>query len=228
MRKLGGATIGGVEPASTATGAVPPVQPTEFELLCALISGSTGHRPADVVGRELLGRFGSLTSILREPPSSLTSVRGVGRRLATRLRATGEIARRFLGAETTRPVVYLSGPEDVADLLLREMSSLDREHFRAILLNTKNRILGVRTIAIGSLNASVVHAREVFKAAVSESAQAVVLVHNHPSGIPEPSEEDIVVTERLAEAGRILGIEVLDHIILGHQGFVSLRELGHV
>ncbi|MBD3367842.1 MAG: DNA repair protein RadC [Candidatus Eisenbacteria bacterium] len=228
MRKMGGVSVDAAVSPQAAAGAVPPVQPTEFELLCALIAGSTGPRPADLVGRELLGRFGSVSSILREPPSSLTSVRGVGRGLATRLRATGEIARRFLGAEKGRPVVYLSGPEDVADLLLREMSSLDREHFRAILLNTKNRILGVRTIAIGSLNASVVHAREVFKAAVSESAQAVVLVHNHPSGIPDPSEEDIVVTERLAEAGRILGIEVLDHIILGRQGFVSLRELGHV
>jgi DNA repair protein RadC len=108
------------------------------------------------------------------------------------------------------------------------MAALDREHFRAVLLNTKNRILGVRTISIGSLNASIVHAREVFKAAVAESAQAIVLVHNHPSGLPEPSTEDIVVTERLAEAGRILGIEVLDHIVLGSQGFVSLKEMGHL
>jgi DNA repair protein RadC len=207
---------------------VPPVEVTELELLCSLLQGGTGPEPVEDVGRELLGRFGSLGTILREPPSNLTRVRGVGTGLASRLRAAGEIARRFLTTERQRPVVYLSGPEDVADLLLREMASLDREHFRAILLNTKNRILGVRTIAIGSLNASVVHAREVFKAAVAESAQAVVLVHNHPSGIPDPSEEDIVVTERLAEAGRILGIEVLDHIILGRNGFVSLRELGHV
>ena len=210
------------------SGTVPPVEPTELDLLCSLLTGGTGCEPAERVGRELLDRFGSLGSVLREPPSNLTRVRGVGRSLAARLRATGEIARRVLGNEGRRPPVYLSGPEDVADLLLREMSSLDREHFRAILLNTKNRILGIRTIAIGSLNASVVHAREVFKAAVAESAQAVVLVHNHPSGVPDPSEEDIVVTERLSEAGRILGIEVLDHIILGRQGFVSLRELGHV
>jgi DNA repair protein RadC len=207
---------------------VPPVESTELDLLCSLLAGGTGAEPVELVGLELMGRFGSLSSILREPPSNLTSVRGVGGRLAARLRAAGEIARRVLGSERQRAVVYLSGPEDVADLLLREMSALDREHFRAILLNTKNRILGVRTIAIGSLNASVVHAREVFKAAVAESAQAIVLVHNHPSGIPDPSEEDIIVTERLAEAGRILGIEVLDHIILGRQGFVSLRELGHV
>ncbi len=126
------------------------------------------------------------------------------------------------------PKRYVSGPEDVADLLMPEMAGLDREHFRAILLNTKNRILGVRTISIGSLNTSVVHAREVFKAAVSESAQAIVLVHNHPSGLPEPSGEDLLVTRRLAEAGRILGIEVLDHVVLGSQGFVSMRELGHL
>jgi DNA repair protein RadC len=86
----------------------------------------------------------------------------------------------------------------------------------------------VRTISIGSLNTSVVHAREVFKAAVAESAQSIVLVHNHPSGLPEPSGEDLLVTRRLAEAGRILGIEVLDHVVLGSQGFVSMRELGHL
>lgn len=228
MTKRGTAPFDSGPGAFAAAGSVPPVEPTELELLCSLLAGGTGAEPVESVGRELLGRFGNLSAVLREHPSSLTRVRGVGRGLAARLRAAGEIARRVLTSEKGRPVVYLSGPEDVADLLLREMASLDREHFRAILLNTKNRILGVRTIAIGSLNASVVHAREVFKAAVAESAQAVVLVHNHPSGIPDPSEEDIVVTERLAEAGRILGIEVLDHIILGSHGFVSLRELGHV
>jgi DNA repair protein RadC len=209
-------------------GGIPPVEVSDLELLCALVAGSTGSQPAAAVGRELLARFGSLNGILREPPSSLTRVRGVGRSVAARIRAAGEVGKRFWAQERVAPRVYLGGPEDVADLLLAEMSTLDREHFRAILLDTKNRILGLRTISIGSLNSSVVHAREVFKAAVSESAQAIVLVHNHPSGSPEPSPEDLAVTGRLAEAGRILGIEVVDHVILGSQGFVSLKELGHV
>ena len=210
------------------TGELPPVERSDLEVLCALLEGSTGRLRASEVGRDLLRRFGSLSGVLREPPSSLTRVRGVGRRLASRLWAAGEIGRRAWVHESRAPKLYLSGPDDVADMFMREMSVLDREHFRAVLLNTKNRILGVRTISIGSLNASIVHAREVFKAAVAESAQAIVLVHNHPSGLPEPSSEDVAVTERLAEAGRILGIEVLDHIVLGSQGYSSLKELGHL
>ncbi len=211
-----------------ATGGIPPVQATDAELLILLASGATGPVPAIVVSDSLLAEFGSLAAILREPPSSLARVRGVGRLLAARIRAVREIGQRLSRLERGAPCVYVSGPEDVADLLLDEMRGLDREHFRAILLNTKNRILGIRTISIGSLNASVVHAREVFKAAVTESAQAIVLVHNHPSGQPEPSPEDLAVTERLAHAGRILGIEILDHVILGNRNYVSLKELGHI
>ncbi len=209
-------------------GDLPPVGPTDLEVLCVLISGGTGMEPAADVGRELLDRFGTLGGVLKEPPSSLTQVRGIGRGLAARLRAARETARRFRVHEERSSRLYLTGPDDVADLFMAEMAGLDREHFRAVLLNTKNRILGVRTISIGSLNASVVHAREVFKAAVAESAQAIVLIHNHPSGLPEPSAEDILVTERLCEAGRILGIEVLDHIIVGSHGYVSLKEQGHL
>lgn len=234
MRVLvtGGDVGSAIESAETRFGRergdLPPVGVDELDILCALIAGGTGSLRAVDVGRELLSRFGSLTGVLREPPSSLTRVRGVGRRVASRLRAAREAGQRAWAYERKAPKIYLSGPSDVADMLMHEMAGLDREHFRAILLNTKNRILGIRTISVGSLNSSVVHAREVFKAAVSESAQAIVLVHNHPSGVPDPSPEDIAVTERLSEAGRILGIEVLDHVVLGGQGFVSLKELGHL
>ena len=209
-------------------GTIPPVALTDAELIAAIVSGGTGSLEASDVAEALLDRFGSLDGVLRETPYSLRSVRGVGPRVAARLGAAREIGRRVSSAERRTPKRYVTGPEDVADLLMPEMAALDREHFRAILLNTKNRILGVRTISIGSLNTSVVHAREVFKAAVAESAQSIVLVHNHPSGLPEPSGEDLLVTRRLAEAGRILGIEVLDHVVLGSQGFVSMRELGHL
>lgn len=209
-------------------GEIPPLEVTDLDLLCSLLCGATGSLPATEVGEELLGEFGSLTEVLMEPPSNLMRVRGIGRGAARRLRAARELGRRLWIQEKRTPKLYLGGPEDVADLLMTEMARLDREHFRAILLNTKNRILGIRTISIGSLNSSVVHAREVFKSAVSESAQAIVLVHNHPSGVPDPSAEDLAVTERLAEAGRILGIEILDHIVLGREGYVSIKELGHL
>jgi len=209
-------------------GHLPPVEASDLELLSSLLSGGTGRSPATQVSEALLDRFGSLGGVLKEPPSSLVRVRGVGRRVASRLRAAREVGRRFWTHERRSPKLYVSGPSDVAELFMREMGGLDREHFRALLLDTKNRILGIRTISIGSLNSSVVHAREVFKAAVSESAQAIVLIHNHPSGLPEPSSEDVAVTRRLAEAGRILGIEILDHVIVGSQGFTSLKELGHI
>jgi DNA repair protein RadC len=209
-------------------GDLPPVELSDLELLSLLVSGGTGTLPAAEVGRQLLERFGSLVGVLREPPSSLTGVPGVGRRLAARIRAAREVGKRLRIHEERAPRIYLGGPEDVAELLRGEMAELDREHFRAILLDTKNRILGIRTISIGSLNASVVHAREVFKAAVAESAQAIVLVHNHPSGLPDPSPDDLLVTERLVEAGRILGIEVLDHVVVASRGYVSMKELGHL
>ncbi len=216
------------EDALQPRGNIPPVEPSDVELLCLLVSGGTGQCSASEVSTALLNRFGSLAEVLSEQPCKLATVMGVGAGVAGRLRAAREIGRRLRIQESRAPRLHLRGPEDVAELLTEEMSRLDREHFRAILLNTKNRIVGIRTISIGSLNSSVVHAREVFKAAVAESAQAIVLVHNHPSGIPDPSPEDLMVTERLAEAGRILGIEVLDHVILGSQGYVSLKELGHL
>jgi len=213
---------------SGGIGTVPPLGWTDADLIATVVAGSTGATPPGDVALALLDRFGTLSGVLREAPSALATVRGVGRSAAARLKAAWEIGRRASVADRRRPKRYVSGPEDVADIFMSEMSALDREHFRAVLLDTKNRILGVRTISIGSLNTSVVHAREVFKAAVSESAQAIVLVHNHPSGLPDPSGEDLLVTRRLAEAGRILGIEVLDHVVLGSQGFVSMRELGHL
>jgi DNA repair protein RadC len=199
---------------------LPVVSADDRALLSSILS--------EHVSASLFDRFGSLSDILDAHPSALRRVHGVGEVTVRALCALGLLLERAGAVTTPEPRLYLTGPEDVADMFLREMGALDREHFRAILLNTKNRILGVRTISVGSLNASIVHAREVFRSAVREGAQAIVLVHNHPSGLPEPSSEDCVVTERLAEAGHILGVEILDHIIIGSQGFVSLKELGHL
>jgi DNA repair protein RadC len=111
---------------------------------------------------------------------------------------------------------------------MEEMCYLDREHFRVVLLNTKNQVLAVETISVGGLSSSLVHPREVFKRAIQRSAAALILVHNHPSGDPTPSSEDLEVTKRLQEAGKILGIEVLDHIIIGDHQFISLKEMAYL
>jgi DNA repair protein RadC len=117
----------------------------------------------------------------------------------------------------------ICGPDDVVAVVGSKLRKEQREHFLVLLLNARHEVIGRETVSIGSLNASIVHPREVFKPAVVASAASVVLVHNHPSGDPEPSEEDLTITKRLVEAGELLGIQVLDHVIVAGRGVVSLR-----
>lgn len=117
----------------------------------------------------------------------------------------------------------IRGPDDVAAVVGRKLAKEQREHFLVLLLSARHEVVAVETISIGSLNASIVHPREVFKPAVLASAASIVLVHNHPSGDPEPSDEDIAITKRLVEVGELLGIGVLDHVIVAGRGVVSLR-----
>jgi DNA repair protein RadC len=117
----------------------------------------------------------------------------------------------------------IRGPDDVARVVGPRLRKETREHFLVLLLNARHEVMGRETVSVGSLNASIVHPREVFRPAVVGSAAAVVLVHNHPSGDPEPSEEDLSITKRLVEAGELLGISVLDHVIVASRGVVSLR-----
>src|SRR5262249_26220875 len=117
----------------------------------------------------------------------------------------------------------IRGPDDVVAVIGRKLKDEQREHFLVLLLNARHEVLAKETVSIGSLNASIVHPREVFKPAVVQSAASIVLVHNHPSGDPEPSEEDLSITKRLVEVGELLGVSVLDHVIVASRGVVSLR-----
>lgn len=190
------------------------------ELLSILI----GDKTSTVLVRE----FGSGLAAVSATQVDLKKVPGIGSEIARKVSAIKCLAIQMQELGDKKDITYINGPEDVFDLLSREMSALDREHFRVILLNTKNKILGVRTVSVGSLNAAVAHPREIFKSAIEMSAQSIVLVHNHPSGLPEPSREDIIITSRLVDAGKILGIELTDHIILAGGNFVSLVEDGHI
>ena len=156
----------------------------------------------------------------------LVALEGVGPAAAARVLACLEISRRAAGWRSSpRPTV--STPEDVVDLCGTQFRGLDREHFWALALNTKNQLLKMVEVSVGSLNASIVHPRELFKDAVKASAASMVVVHNHPSGDPTPSGADIQLTRRLVKAGDVLGIEVLDHVIIGDGGeHSSLRDLG--
>ena len=158
----------------------------------------------------------------------LVALDGVGPAGAARVLACLEISRR---AATWRCGVRpsVNTPEDVVELCASRFRGLDREHFWCLSLNTKNRLLKMSEVSVGSLNASIVHPRELFKDAVKASAASVVVVHNHPSGDPTPSGADIQLTRRLVKAGDVLGIELLDHVVIGDGGeFASLRDLGHM
>lgn len=147
--------------------------------------------------------------------------------VASKIFALGEIMRRQRCCES-KARTTIQSPTDVANLLMVEMRLLEHEEFRLILLNTKNQVLQVETISKGTLNSSLVHPREVFRAALKNATNAVILVHNHPSGDPTPSTEDVDITRRLVEGGKILGIEILDHIVLGDGRYISLKERGNI
>ncbi|MDR7481783.1 MAG: DNA repair protein RadC [Armatimonadota bacterium] len=195
------------------------------ELLAVLLGTGTRAASAAELAGALLGAFGSLETLSQARPEELARQSGIGVSRACRLLAAFELGRRLHAAPPARRPA-IRAPSDVAALIGPQMRHLDREHFRAILLNTRHEVLEVAAVAVGGLDAAPIHPREVFKEAIRRSAAAVILVHNHPSGEPEPSADDLRITARLQQAGRVVGIEVLDHVIIGDGRFVSLRERG--
>ncbi len=153
----------------------------------------------------------------------LMKINGIGEAKATQILATIEIGKR-ISRFNTHDKIKVSSPHILANLLMDEMRYLNKEHFRIAILDTKNQILAIENISIGTLNASIVHPRDVFYASIRRSANSIILIHNHPSGDPEPSNEDINITNRLIEAGNLLGIKVLDHIIIGDRKYISFKE----
>jgi DNA repair protein RadC len=202
-----------------------PAMLSTAELLAILLRTGTKTESAVILAQRLLTQFGGLRALQLCSMEELRSVKGIGFAKAAEIKAALEIANRLTTSRgDNRQVIH--NPEDVANLLMTEMRWLQKEYLRALLLNTKHRVLAAPTISIGSLNASIVHPREIFKEAIRHSAAAVILVHNHPSGDPAPSAEDISITKRLAEVGTLMDIAVLDHIIIGDGRYVSLKEKG--
>jgi DNA repair protein RadC len=197
----------------------------DVELLALQLgSGARGRSAADVA-RDMLAAYGSLADVARREPSELACLRGVGPAKAARLAAAFELTRRLRGrrpGERRR----LASPAEVYAAYAPLMEDLAREVFRVALLDAQNRLLRDRVISEGTLSASLVHPREVFKAAIVESAASVILLHNHPSGDPTPSREDVRLTRQLAECARLLDLRVHDHVIIGQGRFVSLAEQG--
>ena len=202
------------------------------ELIAILLRTGLKGSSAIEVAEQLLCRFGSLSELARASVGDLSKTKGVGKDKAVALKSAFTLAKR-MAMEIGREVPQMDTPERVADLLREENRLYEVEHFQILLLNTRRRLIRIEEISRGTLDTILVHPREVFKLAITSNASAIVLLHNHPSGDPTPSEADIKVTRDLIRAGQLLKIEVLDHVILGRcteqrrKDFVSLRELGY-
>ena len=195
------------------------------ELLALILrTGVQGETVVDVAQR-LLVNHGGLLGLSRADYGELCKERGLGEVKAAKLKAIVELARR-LALEKPDERTRIQSPEDVVALISSEMAALDQEELRVVLLNTKNEVLRVVTVYRGSVNAAQIRVSEVFKEAVRQNAPSLVVAHNHPSGDPTPSADDVAVTRELVKAGQILDIEVLDHLVIGDGRHVSLRRRG--
>ena len=196
------------------------------ELIAILLRVGVKGEGVVIMAQRLLQRFGGLAGLARANFVELCAEHGVSEAKASQLLAAMALGRRLSNLRATERFIVRS-PKDVAGFLFGEMSFLDKEHLKTVLLNKRNEVTGVRNIYVGNVDSSMARPSEIFRPAIRENAPAIIVVHNHPSGDPTPSADDIVVTRQLVEASVILGIEMVDHIIIGsEERFASLKELG--
>jgi DNA repair protein RadC len=200
---------------------------SQAELLAILLRTGAQSESAIHIAQRLLGMTGGLRGLADLSIEELTTIKGIGPAKAVQLKAGIELGRRMANSRLTEPVIIRS-PQDAAEILTEQLRYLHKEHFICLFLNTKNHVIAQETLSMGSLNASIVHPREVFRAAMKCSSAAIICAHNHPSGDPTPSPEDISLTSRLMQAGEIVGIDVLDHLVIGDSSYVSLKEKGYM
>jgi DNA repair protein RadC len=205
--------------------ALGPQALTNAELIAILVRvGVSGENAVDV-GQRLLNKFGGLSGLHRAPFEELLNQHGVGEAKASQIKAAIELGRRLtLESPEERPSI--NSPADAAALVQYEMSALDQEHLRVMVLDRRNRVLKIVEVYKGSVSSSQVRVGEVFKEAVRKNASAIIVVHNHPSGDPTPSPDDVAVTRAIVQAGKLLDIDVLDHLVIGQGKWVSLKERG--
>ncbi|HNR03752.1 MAG TPA: DNA repair protein RadC [Bacillota bacterium] len=195
------------------------------ELLAILLRTGTREESAISLAHRILVQEQGLRYLADSNVEQLSAINGIGKAKAAQIKAAIELGKRLAAFEpgADKP---LKCPQDVAGLLMEEMRYLKKEHMKLVLLNVKCNLISVEEISVGSLNASIVHPREVFNPAIRKSSASIIMVHNHPSGDPAPSSEDISITARIAEAGKLIGIELVDHIIIGDGKYVSMKEKG--
>ena len=195
------------------------------ELLAIIFRTGVGGENVVRLSERLLASFGGLSGLARASVTELQSVKGIGPAKAVEVKAALELGRRLL-ASAPEQRSRVSSPADAANLLMSEMALLEQEHLRLVLLDTRNQVLATPNVYVGSLNTSVIRVGELFRHAIKENAAAMIVAHNHPSGDPSPSPEDVRVTKQIVSAGQILDVDVLDHLVIGHGRFVSLKERG--
>ena len=204
-----------------------PESLSNHELIAILLRTGTKDESVLQLSNRLLTSFEGLRLLKAATLEEMTEIKGIGQAKAIQVLAAVEIGRRIANLNYNDRYVIRS-PEDGANYVMNDMRFLSQEHFVCLYLNTKNQVLHKQTIFIGSLHASIVHPGEVFREALKRSAASIICLHNHPSGDPAPSREDIEVTKRLVECGKMIGIDVLDHLIIGENKFVSLKEKGYL
>lgn len=198
---------------------------TNAELLAILLRTGSKNESVLHLSERLLSEAEGLRHLYDMSLNEMTSLHGIGLAKAIQVKAALELGKR-VGSMTKESRYTIRSPKDAALYMMGEMRGLKQEHFVCLFLNMKNQVIGKETVFVGSLNSSIVHPREIFRSAIKRSAASFICLHNHPSGDPTPSSEDIQVTKRLDEAGDLMGIDMLDHIIIGDQDFISLKEKG--
>lgn len=202
-----------------------PTSLSNSELLAIILRTGTAWENVLALAARVLARFGGLVGLARASFGELCAERGIGEAKAAQLKAALELGKRLVSTQPEERAVVRS-PQDVANLLMAEMGFLDQEQLRVVLLNSKNQVISVTEVYKGSVSTSLIRTSELFREAVRENCPAIIVVHNHPSGDPTPSREDIQVTKQIVAAGKLLDIEVLDHLIIGQQRYASLKERG--
>ena len=193
------------------------------ELIAILLRTGSGGESVLALATRVLSRFDGLAGLGRVAHGELCSIKGISEAKASQLLAGMELGRRLVSVSPDDRQIVRT-PQDVANLLAAEMSFLDQEHLKVLVLTTKGEIRGVHRVYVGTVNSSLIRVSEVLRPAVRENCPSIIVVHNHPSGDPSPSPEDVAITRSVASAGKMLDIELLDHIIIGGQGFTSLKE----
>lgn len=197
------------------------------ELIAILINSGSREESSLTLANNIIKDFKTIRDLRDITYQELTSIKGIGQAKAVTILAMIELAVR-MHTHSLEEEVYIKSPEDVSLLLMEKLRYYQQEHFVVLYLSTKNMVIHQDTLFKGSLNTSIVHPREIFKEAVKRSAAAIICVHNHPSGDPTPSHEDIEVTKRLKECGELIGIDFLDHIIIGSGRYLSLKEMNYI